>query len=109
MILLPNNRLTQVTGAKVYPTTHGSGCFLYAVDTPANQKTLRRYNTKKDYHMWTSVLSVMASIMALLLYHQDGESMSLFILTLLGTLRQDLGNIIIPCIITYYCIRRALI
>ena len=54
------------------------------------------------------VMSLLAALMSIALYVRAGESISVFILTLLGVVRPDLGVVVAPCVILYYCTRHLL-
>jgi hypothetical protein len=51
------------------------------------------------------VLSILAACLAILLYHRAGESASLFILAMIGLIHAEIGLIVSPCIILYFCTR----
>lgn len=58
--------------------------------------------------MFVILLSIIAAILSLLLYQQAGESCSVFILAILGLVYPDIGKIVAPSIILYFCMRRLL-
>jgi hypothetical protein len=54
------------------------------------------------------LLLVLATFFAYRLYSETGESVSLFILLLMGVIKPDVGLVVAPSIILYYGIRRML-
>ena len=54
------------------------------------------------------VLSLLAALMSIALYVRAGESISVLILILLGLVRPDIGVVVSPCVILYYCTRHML-
>ena len=54
-------------------------------------------------------VSLVAAMFAILLYLRAGESISVFILVVLGLFNTDIGNVVSPCIILYFCMRQLLL
>jgi hypothetical protein len=56
-----------------------------------------------------SLLSIIAAVLSILLYNRAGESCSLFILSILGIIYPDIGIIVSPSVILYFCMRYMLV
>lgn len=57
----------------------------------------------------TTILSIVSVLLSILLYQQAGESCSVFILAVLGLFQPEIGQIVSPCVILYFCIRNLLL
>jgi hypothetical protein len=55
------------------------------------------------------LLLLVATVLAYRLYSETGESISLFVLILLGAVNSDIGLVVAPSIILYYGARRLLV
>jgi uncharacterized membrane protein YeaQ/YmgE (transglycosylase-associated protein family) len=55
------------------------------------------------------IVSLIAGVLAILLYTRAGESVSVFILVILGMVYPNIGDVVSPCIILYFCMRQLLL
>jgi len=56
-----------------------------------------------------TILSLVALVLSVVLYHRAGESSSLFIVALVGLIHPDIGVIVAPCVILYFGTRHMLL
>jgi hypothetical protein len=56
-----------------------------------------------------TLLSILSAVLSIILYNRAGESCSLFILSILGIMHTDVGIIVAPSIILYFCMRYMLL
>lgn len=56
-----------------------------------------------------TLLSILSAVLSIILYNRAGESCSLFILSILGIMHTDVGTIVAPSIILYFCMRYMLL